>query len=172
MKIYAKQQLNISNTNKTGPLTPSTAASETVTSLADTCPIFPIVFLTASKMHVNLSLHLLVLQNLVRSFCGWFESGESGESGERVRVIKGLISKMYLAYELLGTTSFYYYIIQHPQVNQALSGNYNKEVRYYAEFFNKGTGWYIQQFPPITPLDISFPDDVVPRVHMVHKTTV
>ena len=71
----------------------------------------------------------------------------------------------------LGTTSFYYYMIQHPQVNQALSGNYNKEVRYFAEFFSKGPGWYVQQFPPITPEDISFPDDVVPRVHMVCNVT-
>jgi len=68
-----------------------------------------------------------------------------------------------------GTTSFYYYIIQHPQVNQALSGNFNKEVRFFSEFWNKGTGWYLQQFPPVTPNDIMFPsDNGVPRVRMAN----
>lgn len=67
-----------------------------------------------------------------------------------------------------GSTSLYYYLVSHPQVNQALSGIFNKEVRYFTDHWFEGTSWYLQQFPPITPYDLIFPEDTTPTVHMMN----
>ncbi|OPH53090.1 hypothetical protein BC351_31930 [Paenibacillus ferrarius] len=78
-----------------------------------------------------------------------------------------------------GTTSLYSYLIQHPNIDAAVT----KEVHYFDVFFDKGKDWYVDQFPSLkkctdhltgeaTPYYIFHPNAPIRIYEMMPRTKI
>ena len=61
-----------------------------------------------------------------------------------------------------GTTSFYNYLVKHPQIKDTFGNGdqvdacySTKEIRYFDRYFSSGLAWYKSCFPETWPREIS-----------------